>query len=99
MVPSARFIWLVVIVGFPAAVAAGLNPSTRPAASIAMAVVIAAAAIDALMRNRALAGIRVELPDLLRLFKDREGAIRVRIHNASRQARRVRVGIVAPDGM
>jgi uncharacterized protein (DUF58 family) len=57
------------------------------------------AAIDAMLRGRALAGIRVEIPELVRFFKDRDGEIRVRLHNAGRKARKIRVGMVAPEGM
>jgi uncharacterized protein (DUF58 family) len=39
----------------------------------------------------------VELPELVRMFKDRPGEIRVRVHHS--RAGRVRVGIVVPDGI
>ncbi len=49
------------------------------------------------MRGRALDGIRVELPPLVRMFKDRACEIRVRVHQ-SRETR-VRVGVVVPEGI
>jgi uncharacterized protein (DUF58 family) len=99
MVPSARLIWLVVLAGFPAAVAAGVAPELLLPMIAIIAAVIVAAAIDAAMRKRSLAGLRVETPDLARLFKDRAAEIRIRIHNPSKQARRVRIGIPSPAGL
>ena len=99
MVPSPRLIWLAAAIGFPAAVAVALAPGARPVAMAAIGSVAVAAFSDAAMQRRALAGIRVELPELARFFKDRSGEVRVRVHNESRQARRLRVGIVAPEGI
>jgi uncharacterized protein (DUF58 family) len=90
----------VTMVGFPASVAAGLFPQARFAALAVMAAVVVIACIDALLRSRGLAGLRVELlPALMRMAQDREGEIRVRIHNQRSQARVVKVGLIAPDGI
>ncbi len=98
VVPSPLLIWIVIALGFPSAMIAGLNPGARVLAIGVIAVVMISAAIDALLRDRAIAGIRIELPPLVRMFKDRDAEIRVRIHNSS-APRRIRVGIVAPDGI
>jgi len=99
MVPSLRLIALTALVGFPAAVAAAVLPSSKPIAIAILIALAAAALIDAALRRRALAGLRVELPELARLFKDRSSEIRVRVHNPSGRARSVRVGISAPEGI
>ncbi len=99
MVPSARLIWLVLAFGFPAAALGALDAAVRPAALAAMAALAIAMLLDATLRRRALAGIRVELPELVRFFKDREAGIGVRVHNSTGGARRVRIGIVAPGGI
>ena len=54
------------------------------------------ALVDALLRERALSGIRIEAPELIRLFKDRAGDVRIRIHNPSRKHKRLRIGIRHP---
>src|ERR1700677_294995 len=95
MIPSVRMIWVVAVVGFPAATLAALSPAARLVAGVCLFVVAAVIVADALMRGRALRGIRVELPGLVRMFKDRPAEIRVRIYNA----RRVRVGVVTPEGI
>jgi uncharacterized protein (DUF58 family) len=99
IVPTARLIWIVVAAGFPASVAGSLFSSARAGALAAIAAVAIVAFIDALLRHRALAGIRVELPDLLRLVQDRSTTIRVRIHNASTRTFHLRIGLVAPEAM
>jgi len=97
MIPYARMIWVVAVVGFPAAVVAALWPEGRVAAGLLLAVLAVMIACDALMRERALAGVRIELPELVRMFKDRPAEIRVRVHKGS--ATRIRVGVVVPDGI
>jgi len=98
LVPSARLIWIFTLVGFPAAVIAGLAPELLIPMLAIIGVVAAAALIDALMRDRAIAGLRVHTPELARFFKDRESEIRVRVYNASRRPRRLRIAIAAPPG-
>ena len=97
MIPSSRMIWVVALVGFPAATLAALSPEARVAALVCLLAVAIIILGDALMRGRALAGVRVELPALVRMFKDRAAEIRVRVHHVS--GGRVRVGVVAPEGI
>jgi uncharacterized protein (DUF58 family) len=87
------------VVGFPAALGAALFPAQRLAAFAALGAIPALAFIDALLRNRQLDGLRVELPPIVRLVQDREGAVRVRIHNPHARALELRIGIPAPDGL
>jgi uncharacterized protein (DUF58 family) len=95
MIPSSRMIWVVAVVGFPAAIVAALSPSARMAAGVCLVVVGAVILMDAVRRERALLGIRVELPALVRMFKDRTAEIRVRVSNSTR----IRVGVVVPEGI
>lgn len=99
LVPSARLIWMFAAVGFPAAVAGALFPAARIAAAGAIAAVIILAFIDAILRDRSLAGIHVELPDLARLIQDRSAIVRVRIHNPRATALPIRLGLAAPEGV
>jgi len=97
MIPSSRMIWAVAAVGFPAATLAALSPEARVAALVCLLVVGVVIICDGLMRARALDGVRVELPALVRMFKDRSAQIPVRVHRGS--ARRVRIGVVVPEGI
>jgi len=99
IVPSTRLIWITAAVGFPAAVVDVLVPSARTVPVVVIVAILIAAITDAVMRTRALAGIRVDLPVLLRLVQGREAQIPVIIHNAQAQGRRLRVGFAFPDGV
>src|SRR5271168_3900689 len=99
MVPSARLIWLVASVGFPSALVLGLFPSARLPAILAMALLVMIAIIDALLRDRALAGLRVQLPDLVRAVEGRDVVLAVLIHNPEAQPRSLRLAILFPAGL
>jgi uncharacterized protein (DUF58 family) len=88
-------IWVVAAVGFPAATVAALSPGARLVSAVCLILLAVVIAVDGLIRDRALLGIRVELPTLVRMFKDRTQEIRVRVYNASR----VRIGVVVPEGI
>jgi uncharacterized protein (DUF58 family) len=92
-------IWTVAAIGFPAAILVALSPAARPYAETAIAGLAVILCIDAARSDRALAGLRVELPELARFFKDRDGRIPVRVQNPGGAARALRVGIAAPDGI
>jgi uncharacterized protein (DUF58 family) len=97
MIPSSRMIWVVALVGFPAATLAALSLEARGAAFVCLVVVAVLILVDSLRRTRALSGVRVELPALARLFKDRAAEIRVVVHGAA--GARIRVGVVVPEGI
>jgi uncharacterized protein (DUF58 family) len=99
IVPSARLIWLVIAIAFPAAMIAGLYAALRPFGAGAALLLVAISALDAFLRKRATSGVRIELPALVRMFKDRDATVQLRIHNESRQTRRIRIGVAAPDGV
>jgi uncharacterized protein (DUF58 family) len=93
IVPAARLIWLVALIGFPAAVIGGF------AGRAVIAAVAVAAGADALVRKRAVSGLGVHAASLVRSFKDRASEIAVRVENPAQRARRIRVGIAAPEGI
>lgn len=99
MVPSPRLIWLVAAVGFPAALALALFPSARIPAVLAMAVPSAAAVVDVFLRGRALAGLRVQLPELIRAVESREVVLSILIHNPGGQPRSLKLALLFPDGI
>jgi len=99
IVPSRRLIWLLALAGFPAVVIEAIVPQARVAALILIIAVALAAVINALRRRRALDGLKVELPGLVRLVQGREARIAVTIHNDNRSGRRIRIGFAAPPGV
>ena len=98
MVPAPRLIWLVAAVGFPLALVAALIPRAQ-AAMVGIALLFAVIAmVDFALRRRNLAGVRVELPTIVRVLQDQRQEIPVRIHNPSERSRQLRIGLVAPGG-
>lgn len=99
MIPSARLIWLILSVAFPAAIVMAVLPSIALVAASVLAGIAAAAVGDALLRERALVGIRIVLPDAVRAVRGRQLNLDVRIFNTGGRARRVRLGFVFPAGI
>jgi uncharacterized protein (DUF58 family) len=99
IVPSPRLIWLAAVVGFPTVVVEAVIPQARGAAVMLIAVILIAAVVDALLRRRALADLKIELPELLRLVQGREAHFPVTIHNGRNRGRRIRIGFAMPEGV
>jgi uncharacterized protein (DUF58 family) len=99
IVPSPRLISIAAAVGFPTLVVEALVPSARAAAVAVMVSILVAAVIDAALHSRSLAGIRVELPPLLRMIRGRDSEIPVSIHHAAAKGPRLRVGLAMPSGV
>ena len=97
IVPRTRLIVWVSLIVLPFAALAGTMPSTLGICAVAIGGLFAAVICDALLARSRVAGIRVELPDLVRLQKDRAAQIEVRIHNEPQTARAVRIGLTFPD--
>jgi uncharacterized protein (DUF58 family) len=99
IVPSPRLIWLVAVLGFPAAVVEVVAPQARGVAAMLIALLLLVTIADALLRDRALADLNIELPELLRLVQGREAPIPVTIHNGGKRTRRIRIGFAMPEGV
>jgi len=61
-----------------------------------IAFLVLLAVFDALLSGRSLRGVRVILPDVVRLSKDSKGSFPVRIQNDVMKKRQVRIGIPFP---
>ncbi len=99
IVPSSRLLFWVAAAVVPVAAAAGAVPEALPVAAAALGVFLAAVAADAALASRALAGVRVELPPLVRLAQDRDGTIDVRILREGPRPRRLRLALPLPPGI
>lgn len=99
IVPETRLlVWAGAALLPMAATASPIPEVALPGLALSL-VALAAASIDALRARRALEGITVLLPDVVRLAKDRAGRIDLRIRNAREQACRLRLGIPLPAGV
>src|SRR6266446_7696939 len=86
ILPQTRLLLWVSVVVLPFALLAGLI----------IAAVVILALLDAVLAQGCLEGISIELPAVVRLSKDRAGAIEVHIKNEKQQSKRLRLGLPLP---
>jgi uncharacterized protein (DUF58 family) len=96
IVPCARLLIWSALVTLPLALLGGLVPSFSPMAFAGVAVFLGIAAVDAVRGLSGLEGIGVLLPAVVRLNKDRQGAIDIQIKNERQNARNLRLGLALP---
>src|SRR5258708_33167521 len=97
LVPRTRLLLWVSLVVLPFAALGATVPGAMVVAAVFIGGLLLLALGDAVMAHGRLAGIRVHLPELVRLQKDRSGVLEVRIENASMTARSLRVGFAFPE--
>ena len=96
IVPQTRLIVWVALIGLPFAAVGATLPGARAISGVLIGGLCVLALADAVLAQGRLAGIRVELPEMVRLQKDRAGTMEVRIHNESQAARTLRLGVAFP---
>ncbi len=96
LVPRNRLILCTALVVLPFAALGGAVPATLGVAALALGFFLLAVVFDAVAAPGRLAGIRFELPESVRLQKDRAGVVEVRIHTERPGARTLRVGFGFP---
>ncbi len=99
MVPASRLLWMLAALGFPAAVAGGLLPAALPLALGVVVLLIALAAADAWFSRSVLDDLVVGVPDLVRLYRGREGEIALQLHFPNPKARTLRLALPLPETM
>jgi uncharacterized protein (DUF58 family) len=96
IVPRTRLLLWVALIVLPFAAVAATVPGAAVIAAVCIGGLFAAALADAFMALGQLTGIRVQLPEVVRLQKDRPGVLEVRIHNESLTTRLLRIGFAFP---
>jgi uncharacterized protein (DUF58 family) len=96
IVPRTRLILWIALIVLPFAAVGATLPGALPVALLFIGGLCAAVIFDVLQAPGRLAGIRVELPDLVRLQKDNAGLMEVRVRNESQHARQLRIGFAFP---
>jgi len=96
IVPQSRLLLWVSVGVLPFAAIAALVPEAAVLSGLFIAAVVVLAMLDAALAQGSLDGIRIELPAVVRMSKDRQGAIEVRIQNEKQQAKRLRLGLPLP---
>lgn len=96
LVPSTRLLFWVALLGVPAATLGVALPQTASVSFGILAGVLAVAAADALAGTRALDGIGIEFPPVVRLMKGRAGALELSVHNTGKKSRLLRLAVELP---
>jgi len=97
IVPRTRLLVWSSLILLPFAAVGATLPGALPVALLFIGSFVACAVYDALVATRAVQGIRILLPDLVRLQKDRPGSFEVRVQNDhAAAARTVRIGFAFP---
>jgi uncharacterized protein (DUF58 family) len=96
IVPSSRLIFWTALLLVPLATLAGAFPNAALPLGLALAALVAVAVVDAIGSKKRLEGIRVSVPEIVRLTKERPGAIEVRFENPRLREIRLRLGLPLP---
>ena len=96
IVPRTRLILGVSLIVLPFAAVAATLPAAAGFAALFIGGLGFLVLYDALVARGRLIGVRVLLPELVRLQKDRPGLVEVRIQNDAMDARTLRIGFAFP---
>jgi uncharacterized protein (DUF58 family) len=96
IVPQSRLLFWFALVTLPFSALGAVYPGASSVSLVVIAALLVLVALDAALALGRLEGIQVELPEVVRLSKDREGAVEVRVRNERRKGRWVRLGLAFP---
>jgi uncharacterized protein (DUF58 family) len=99
IVPKSRLLFWVGLIFLPFSVLLTAAPSTAMLSAGLMAAFVILAAIDGFLAFGGLDGVSVDLPEVMRLSKGREGELALRIHNDRIKNGRLRLGLAFPPGV
>jgi uncharacterized protein (DUF58 family) len=96
LVPRARLLFWVSLIVLPFALLGGVEPA---ALGVSLAIIggfFALALGDAVAARGLLSGVSVQLPGIVRMSRDREAQLELRVRNERQRPRTVRVGLALP---
>lgn len=99
IVPTNRLLLWFALVVLPFALLAAVEPAARWIGLACIGGFVLLVLVDGLGARSGLQGIRVELPDIVRLSKDRTGKLELRIGNEQQQRKQLRVALAFPRGL
>jgi uncharacterized protein (DUF58 family) len=97
LVPTYRLIYFVGLIFLPLTLLVVVASSIAAPSIVLALVIIIAAAMDAYRSQGRLAGIRVTLPEVVRISKGREGDFNLQIENQNLKVSRLRIGLAFPE--
>lgn len=96
IVPRTRLLLWIALIVLPFAAVGATAPGAFLLSIAFIGALAAVALVDAFLARGQLSGLRVQLPDIVRLQKDRPGILEVRLHNDSLTPRALRLGFAFP---
>ena len=96
IVPKFRLLFWFGLTAFPFGTLALAVPDSAQISLVLLTVLLLLLLSDAILSFKRLSGVRAELPDVLRLSKDREGVIDLRVRNDPMKIRQVKIGLPFP---
>ena len=96
IVPQTRLLLWISLIVLPFAAVGATVPGALVISAVLIGGLLAAVVIDAFLARGQLVGIRVQMPEVVRLQKDRPGVIEVRVQNETLQPRGLRLGFAFP---
>lgn len=96
IVPRSRLLYWVAVIILPFALLAAVAPASATISLLLIAAFCLMIIVDAIGGKQSLGGISVELPETVRMSKDREAKIELRIFNAAQKKRTLRVALAWP---
>jgi uncharacterized protein (DUF58 family) len=97
LVPTYRLIYFVGLIFLPLTLLVVVASSIAVPTIVLAVVIIIAVAMDAYRSQGSLKGIRVTLPEVVRISKGREGDFNLQIENQNLRVRRMRLGLAFPE--
>jgi uncharacterized protein (DUF58 family) len=94
--PHSRLLYWTAAITLPATLITAAVPQAALLCIVVTAGFAAAAIVDAVLARRSLIGIGVETPTVVRMSKDREAKLDVRVENASQHSRRLQIALHWP---
>jgi len=97
--PRSRLLWALGFALIPFAGLGATSPQIVVASGILIAALFAGALLDAVLGYGSLDGIKVKIPEVIYLLKDRQGTIDLRIINETMKPMKVQLGLPLPPGI
>src|SRR5882762_2155541 len=96
IVPQNRLLLWFALVVLPFALLGAVEPAALLLSLVCIGALVIIALADALGARTSLAGISVALPEVVRMSKDREAKLELRIRNEPQKPRKLRIALGLP---
>ena len=96
IVPQNRLLFWFAVIALPFVLIAAVEPAAAVISFTFIGVFVAFALVDALGGRKSLLGISLQLPEVVRMSKDRDGKMELRIQNERQQRRPLRLALALP---